>query len=128
MKSATDYMENRNMNLASLVKGLAGVVAVAMMQPATGWACSACYGQSDSSMARGMNWGILSLLGVVVTVLGGISTGFVFLAKRAAAISAANGPRPAASLSPEPAQGHPGETDAPDSSQMSQSPGQRPVT
>ena len=43
-------------------------------------ACSACYGQSDSAMAKGMNWGILSLLGVVVTVLGGIAAFFVFLA------------------------------------------------
>lgn len=45
-------------------------------------ACSACYGQSDSAMAKGMNWGILSLLAVVITVLGGIAGFFVFVARR----------------------------------------------
>ena len=47
-------------------------------------ACAACYGKSDSDLARGMNWGILSLLAVVVFVLGGIASFFVYLAKRAA--------------------------------------------
>jgi hypothetical protein len=48
------------------------------------WACAACYGQSDAPMARGMNWGIASLLAVVVTVLGGIATFFVYLARKSA--------------------------------------------
>ena len=47
-------------------------------------ACAACFGKSDSPLAAGMNWGIFSLLGVVVCVLGGIATFFVFLAKKAA--------------------------------------------
>ena len=34
-------------------------------QPASLFACAACYGASDSPMAKGMNWGIFSLLGVV---------------------------------------------------------------
>ena len=50
-------------------------------------ACAACYGASDSPMAKGMNWGILSLLGVVVMVLGSIATFFVFIGKRSAAAS-----------------------------------------
>jgi len=50
-------------------------------------ACAACYGQSDSPLAHGLNWGILSLLGVVVPVLGGIAAFFIFIAKRAAAVS-----------------------------------------
>jgi hypothetical protein len=50
-------------------------------------ACAACYGQSDSPLAHGLNWGILSLLAVVVPVLGGIATFFVFIAKKAAAAS-----------------------------------------
>jgi len=33
-------------------------------------ACAACYGKSDSPLANGMNWGIFTLLGVVVPVLG----------------------------------------------------------
>lgn len=47
-------------------------------------ACAACFGKSDSPLAAGMNWGIFSLMGVVVCVLGGIATFFVFLAKKAA--------------------------------------------
>lgn len=49
-------------------------------------ACAACYGgRTDSRLAVGMNWGIFSLLGVVVCVLGGIAGFFIFLAKRSAA-------------------------------------------
>ena len=48
-------------------------------------ACAACYGQSDSPMAHGMNWGIFSLLTVVVSVLGTIAAFFIYLARRAAA-------------------------------------------
>ena len=57
--------------------------------PAVARACAACYGQSDSPLAQGFNWGILSLLAVVVCVLGGIAGFFVFLARRAAAQAAA---------------------------------------
>jgi hypothetical protein len=47
-------------------------------------ACAACYGTSDSPLAKGMNWGIFSLLGVITFVLVSIaSVGFV-LARRAA--------------------------------------------
>jgi hypothetical protein len=56
--------------------------------PKTVWACAACYGQSDSPMAQGMNWGILSLLGVVALVLGGLAAFFVYLARKSAAVSA----------------------------------------
>jgi hypothetical protein len=38
-------------------------------------------------MAVGMNWGIFSLLGVVVVVLGGIAAFFVYLARRSAALA-----------------------------------------
>ena len=71
----------------SLAIGNAALVAlgIAGLGPSTAWACAACYGQSDSPLALGMNWGIFSLLGVAVAVLGGISTFFVFLARRAAA-------------------------------------------
>lgn len=47
-------------------------------------ACSACFGQSDSPLAQGMNMGILSLLVVVVFVLGGVAAFFVYLAKKSA--------------------------------------------
>jgi len=62
-------------------------LALACLWPASLWACAACYGQSDSPMAQGMNWGIFSLLAVVILVLGAFAAFFVYLAKRAAAIS-----------------------------------------
>ena len=51
-------------------------------------ACAACYGQSDSPLAQGMNWGIFSLLGVVVGVLTGITTFFVVINRKSAAVRA----------------------------------------
>lgn len=48
-------------------------------------ACAACYGQSDSPMANGMNWGIFTLLVVVVGVLGSIAAFFIYLARKTAA-------------------------------------------
>jgi hypothetical protein len=59
-----------------------------VLRPGPLLACAACYGQSDSPMAKGMNWGIFSLLAVVIAVLGGIATFFVFLARRSATHSA----------------------------------------
>ena len=60
------------------------LLPVAAPQPLL--ACAACYGQSNSAMAQGMNWGICSLLVIIVTVLGGVASFFVFLAKRSAAL------------------------------------------
>jgi hypothetical protein len=54
------------------------------VQPGSLLACAACYGQSDSPMAQGMNWGIFSLLAVIVSVLGGITGFFIFLARKSA--------------------------------------------
>jgi hypothetical protein len=61
------------------------------MQPNAALACAACYGQSDSPMAQGMNWGIFSLLGVVVLVLGGVASFFVYLARKSSTASAPSG-------------------------------------
>ncbi len=59
--------------------------------PRTLFACATCFGASDSDLARGMNWGILSLLAVVVMVLGGIASFFIYLMKRSAALAAQGG-------------------------------------
>jgi hypothetical protein len=50
-------------------------------------ACAACFGKSDSAMARSLNASIFSLMGVVGVVLAGAASFFVFLAKRAAAVA-----------------------------------------
>ena len=51
-------------------------------------ACAACFGASDSNQAKGMNMGIFALLAVVVIVLGGIASFFIYLARRANAQAA----------------------------------------
>jgi ABC-type antimicrobial peptide transport system permease subunit len=58
-------------------------------------ACTACYGQSDSDMARGMNMGIYFLLAVLVVVLGSIAGFFVFIIRRAARMAPAVAVNPA---------------------------------
>ena len=60
----------------------AAALLALVLSPHSLWACAACAGQSDSPMAQGMNWGIMSLLAVVVCVLSGITTFFVYIAKR----------------------------------------------
>ena len=40
-------------------------------------ACAACTGRTDSPLAVAMNWGIFTLLGVVLTVLSGVLVFFV---------------------------------------------------
>jgi hypothetical protein len=48
-------------------------------------ACAACFGQSDSTMARSLNASIFTLMGFIGVVLIGATSFFVFLSKRAAA-------------------------------------------
>jgi hypothetical protein len=69
---------------------LSGLLVILALHPGALWACAACAGQSDSPMAKGMNWGIFSLLAVIAMVLGGVTSFFVFLAKKSAAVSAAS--------------------------------------
>lgn len=61
------------------------VLALAVaLHPNSVHACAACYGQSDSPMAAGMNWGIFSLLAVVMVVLAGVASFFTYLARQSA--------------------------------------------
>lgn len=53
-----------------------------MLASATSHACTACFGQSDSNMAKGMNMGILVLLMIITSVLFGVASFFVYLIKR----------------------------------------------
>ena len=65
--------------------------------PSPLWACAACYGKSDSPLASGMNWGIFTLMGVIITVLATIAGFFVFIIRKEAALAA----RPAAKVPTE---------------------------
>jgi hypothetical protein len=60
------------------------LIASLAMLPDTVRACAACYGQSDSPLASGVTWGILSLLVVVMSVLGSIVSFFVYINKKSA--------------------------------------------
>ncbi len=71
------------------------LAALAMVAaPQSALACATCFGKSDSDIAKAMNWGILSLLAVVVLVLGGLAAFFIYLARRAAMTAAAETPVP----------------------------------
>ena len=59
---------------------LAALAAAGM--PSRLFACAACFGRTDSPLAVGMNWGILTLLGVVLTVLSGILVFFVHIIRK----------------------------------------------
>jgi len=74
------------------------VLLVALANPPRALACAACYGQSDSALAQGMNWGIFTLLGVIGFVLVGVAGFFVFLIRRAAAVAAQQEPTPVSSI------------------------------
>lgn len=63
-----------------------------LLLPSGALACSACFGKSDSPMAAGMNWGIFSLLAVIVPVLGGVAGFFIYLARKSATVQLANIP------------------------------------
>jgi|TARA_B100001250_G_C19809842_1_gene795223 hypothetical protein len=45
-------------------------------------ACAVCFGAPDDPMTKGMQWGIASLLFILVPVLGGVGSFFVFLSRR----------------------------------------------
>jgi hypothetical protein len=78
------------------------VMAGWLASPASLRACAACFGKSDSNMARSLNAGIFSLLGVVVTVLMGAASFFVFLSRKAAASQAEQTETPPAPPPPKP--------------------------
>src|SRR5436190_13383920 len=54
----------------------AGLLAAAA--PTSVRACAACFGKSDSDLARGSFAGVLFLLGVILTVMGGIAAFFIY--------------------------------------------------
>jgi hypothetical protein len=73
-------MSPKSKRVLSLVAVLALMLCTQAAQ-----ACAVCAGRSDSDLAKGMNWGLFTLLGVVVFVLAGIASFFVFLIKKSAA-------------------------------------------
>ena len=68
--------------LSCLLFGAATLVLLASPQAAS--ACAACFGKSNDAMAQGMNMGIFALLFVIGSVLVGVASFAIFLARRAA--------------------------------------------
>jgi len=68
---------------------LAVLAALWVTSPLPALACATCYGASDSPMAQGMNWGIVTLLGFIGSVLATLVVFFVYLARRSARFQAA---------------------------------------
>jgi len=62
--------------------------ALAAFSPSPLFACAACYGRSNDPLAHGINWGIFTLLGIVVLMLSSIATFFFFLIRRETAAQA----------------------------------------
>ena len=71
------------------------LLAIAIPQPVL--ACAACFGRSDSRLALAFNFGILSLLVVVGSVLAGIAVFFVYHIRRASMLAAKDAKTPGAS-------------------------------
>ncbi len=61
-----------------------GLLAAAAPTPL--FACAACYGRTDSPLATGMNYGILTLLGVVLSVLTVFLVCFVHIVRKSDAL------------------------------------------
>ncbi|MGB0579912.1 MAG: hypothetical protein ACPGVU_09450 [Limisphaerales bacterium] len=52
-------------------------------------ACAACFGKNDGPLAKGMNAGIFTLLGIVGLVLAGFFVLMIYLVRRASVYSEA---------------------------------------
>lgn len=72
----------------NVFRKLALAAAFAGFSPTPLFACAACFGKSSDPLAHGMNWGIFTLLGIVVLMLTSIATFFFFLIRREAAAQA----------------------------------------
>jgi hypothetical protein len=70
-------------------------LAVIAAAGAESMACTACFGQSDSPMAKGMNMGIFTLLLVITCVLAGVASFFVYLIRRGSQLAEARQQLPA---------------------------------
>lgn len=58
--------------------------SLAVLVPRVALACPVCFGAADGPMLQGSNMGILALLIVTLTMLGGFAAFFWMLARRAA--------------------------------------------
>lgn len=65
------------------------IALILVSLPSRVLACATCYGASDSPLAQGMNWGIITLLGFIGSMLAAIVVFFIYIIRRAAKLEAA---------------------------------------
>lgn len=63
--------------------------------PNSASACAVCFGAPDSPIAKAVSWSVIALLGIVMIVLTGVATFFIYLAKRAREAGPLTAPQPA---------------------------------
>jgi len=78
----TEFERNSSVFGFRAAKLLAVLLFALAFCPSSLWACAACTGLSDSPLAVAMNWGIVTLLGVVLTVLSGVLVFFVHVIRK----------------------------------------------
>ena len=59
------------------------LITAAVLTPRLVLACAVCYGAPGAAQTRGMNFGIITMLGVTGGVLGGVGALFFSFARRA---------------------------------------------
>ena len=64
---------------------LAGVVVASalILAPRVAFACPVCFGESDSPLALGINYGILAMLGIIGGLWIAFGSFFIYLRRRA---------------------------------------------
>ena len=55
---------------------------IILFVPETAQACATCFGDPSAPAAQGMNWAIITLLGVTGGVLGGVIATIISIGKR----------------------------------------------
>ncbi len=68
--------------LRKISKMIFALAMLAAFTSTSAFACTVCSGRSDSSLAVGMNWGIFTLMGVIVTVLATFAGFFIYIVRR----------------------------------------------
>ena len=76
-----------NRRLKQLLR-MAAAIGLAL-HPVSLFACSACYGDPDSSVSNGLTWAITALIGVISCVLAGVVAFSVRMNKKSGASDAA---------------------------------------
>ncbi len=66
----------------------AAIICALGLIPSPVWACAVCFGGPEEPLTKGMSMGILSMLGVVGSVMSVFAMFFVYLGKKAARMPA----------------------------------------